>query len=67
MRCGQFPERVLIIPVVVPYDYLPAVVAVPGRKIGRGIGEVLDAAGLQVDKVVSDWPGDSYCVLFVKK
>jgi hypothetical protein len=29
--------------------------------------EELTAAGLQVEKVVKDWPGDSYCVLFVKK
>jgi hypothetical protein len=29
--------------------------------------EELKAAGLQVEKIVNDWPENSYCVLFVKK
>jgi hypothetical protein len=29
--------------------------------------EELTAAGLQLEKSVTDWPDKSYCVLFVKK
>jgi hypothetical protein len=29
--------------------------------------EELTAAGLQVEKIVNDWPENDYCVLFVKK
>jgi len=27
----------------------------------------LSAAGLQVEKIVNDWPEGDYCVLFVKR
>jgi len=45
---------------------------VPSNRGGHGVPqriviEELTAAGLQVKKVVNDWPGDDYCVLFVKK
>jgi ubiquinone/menaquinone biosynthesis C-methylase UbiE len=51
---------------------LDPVEGVPANRGGHGIPEKvvieeLTAAGLQVEKVVEDWPGDSYCVLFVKK
>jgi len=29
--------------------------------------EELSAAGFEVEKIVNDWPDDSYCVLFVKR
>ncbi len=55
-----------------PRPGLEPVEGIPSNRGGHGIPqkiviEELTAAGLQVDKVVSDWPGDSYCVLFVKK
>jgi ubiquinone/menaquinone biosynthesis C-methylase UbiE len=45
---------------------------VPSNRGGHGVPqkiviEELTTAGLQVEKVVNDWPGDDYCVLFVKK
>jgi ubiquinone/menaquinone biosynthesis C-methylase UbiE len=45
---------------------------VPSNRGGHGVPqkiviEELTAAGLQAEKVVNDWPGDDYCVLFVKK
>lgn len=45
---------------------------VPSNRGGHGVPqkiviEELTAAGLQLEKVVNDWPGDDYCVLFVKK
>lgn len=45
---------------------------VPANRGGHGIPqkvviEELTAAGLQMDKVVNDWPENDYCVLFVKK
>ncbi len=45
---------------------------VPSNRGGHGIPqkiviEELSAAGLQVEKIVDDWPEGSYCVLFVKK
>ena len=48
------------------------VAGVPSNRGGHGVPqkiviEELTAAGLQVEKVVNDWPGDDYCVLFVKK
>jgi len=51
---------------------LDPVEGVPGNRGGHGIPqkiviEELSAAGLQVEKIVDDWPEDSYCVLFVKK
>jgi len=40
---------------------------VPSNRGGHGIPqkfviEELSAAGLRVEKIVNDWPGDSYCV-----
>jgi hypothetical protein len=29
--------------------------------------EELTAAGLRMEKIVEDWPENSYCVLFLKK
>jgi hypothetical protein len=45
---------------------------VPSNRGGHGIPEKivieeLTAAGLQVEKIVEDWPEGSYCVLFVKR
>src|SRR5258708_1435298 len=45
---------------------------VPSNRGGHGIPqkiviEELSAPGLQVEKIVDDWPEGSYCVLFVKK
>jgi len=45
---------------------------VPSNRGGHGIPqkiviEELTAAGLQMEKVVNDWPDKDYCVLFVKK
>jgi ubiquinone/menaquinone biosynthesis C-methylase UbiE len=55
-----------------PRSGLEPVEGVPANRGGHGIPqkiviEELTAAGLQVEKVVNDWPGDSYCVLFVRK
>jgi ubiquinone/menaquinone biosynthesis C-methylase UbiE len=55
-----------------PRSGLDPVERVPANRGGHGIPqkiviEELTKAGLQVDKIVDDWPGDSYCVLFVKK
>lgn len=51
---------------------LEPVEGVPANRRGHGIPqkvviEELTAAGLQVEKIVNDWPSDDYCVLFVKK
>jgi len=51
---------------------LEPVEGVPANRGGHGIPqkvviEELTAAGLQIEKVVNDWPEDDYCVLFVKK
>ena len=51
---------------------LDPVEGVPSNRGGHGIPEKivieeLSAAGLQVEKIVNDWPENSYCVLFVKK
>ena len=51
---------------------LDPVEGVPSNRGGHGIPqkiviEELTAAGLQVEKVVNDWPENDYCVLFVKK
>lgn len=51
---------------------LDPVEGVPSNRGGHGVPqkiviEELTGAGLQVEKVVNDWPGDDYCVLFVKK
>jgi ubiquinone/menaquinone biosynthesis C-methylase UbiE len=55
-----------------PRPGLDPVVGVPANRGGHGIPqkivvEELTAVGLQVLKTVNDWPGDSYCVVFVKK
>ena len=51
---------------------LDPVEGVPANRGGHGIPqkiviEELTAAGLQMEKVVHDWPENDYCVLFVKK
>jgi ubiquinone/menaquinone biosynthesis C-methylase UbiE len=55
-----------------PRAGLDPVEGVPSNRGGHGIPqkmviEELTAAGLQVEKVVNDWPDDDYCVLFVKR
>ena len=55
-----------------PRSGLDPVEGVPANRGGHGIPqriliEELTAAGLQVEKVVGDWPNSDYCVLFVKK
>jgi ubiquinone/menaquinone biosynthesis C-methylase UbiE len=55
-----------------PRPGLEPVEGVPSNRGGHGIPqkiviEEITAAGLQVEKIVNDWPGDSYCVLFVRK
>jgi ubiquinone/menaquinone biosynthesis C-methylase UbiE len=55
-----------------PREGLEPVEGVPSNRGGHGIPqkilvEELTAAGLQVEKIVNDWPDDSYCILFVKK
>ena len=36
-------------------------------KAQKIVVEELSAAGLQVEKIVNDWPEGDYCVLFVKR
>ena len=55
-----------------PRAGLDPVEGVPSNRGGHGIPqkiviEELSAAGLQVEKIVNDWPENSYCVLFVKR
>jgi ubiquinone/menaquinone biosynthesis C-methylase UbiE len=55
-----------------PRSGLDPVEGVPSNRGGHGIPqkiviEELTAAGLQMEKVVNDWPENDYCVLFVKK
>jgi ubiquinone/menaquinone biosynthesis C-methylase UbiE len=55
-----------------PRPGLDPVEGVPSNRGGHGIPqkivtEELSAAGLQVEKIVNDWPENSYCVLFVKR
>jgi ubiquinone/menaquinone biosynthesis C-methylase UbiE len=55
-----------------PRAGLEPVEGVPSNRGGHGIPqkvvvEELSAAGLQVEKIVNDWPEGSYCVLFVKR
>jgi ubiquinone/menaquinone biosynthesis C-methylase UbiE len=55
-----------------PRAGLEPVEGVPSNRGGHGIPqkiviEELSAAGLQVEKIVEDWPEGSYCVLFVKR
>jgi len=54
-----------------PRAGLEPVEGVPANRGGHGIPqkiviEELAAAGLQVERIVNDWPEGSYCVLFVK-
>jgi ubiquinone/menaquinone biosynthesis C-methylase UbiE len=55
-----------------PRAGLDPVEGVPSNRGGHGIPEKivieeLKAAGLQVEKIVEDWPEGSYCVVFVKR
>jgi ubiquinone/menaquinone biosynthesis C-methylase UbiE len=55
-----------------PRAGLEPVEGVPANRGGHGIPqkiviEELSAAGLQVERIVNDWPEGSYCVLFVKR
>ena len=55
-----------------PRAGLEPVEGVPSNRGGHGIPEKivieeLQAAGLQVEKIVEDWPERSYCVVFVKR
>ena len=55
-----------------PRPGLDEVKGVPSNRGGHGIPqkvliEELTTAGLSVDKIVDDWPGDSYCIVFWKK
>jgi ubiquinone/menaquinone biosynthesis C-methylase UbiE len=55
-----------------PRAGLEPVEGVPSNRGGHGIPqkiviEELKAAGLQVEKIVDDWPENDYCVLFVKR
>lgn len=55
-----------------PRSGLEPVEGVPANRGGHGIPqkiviEELTAAGLQMEKIVNDWPENDYCVLFVKK
>lgn len=55
-----------------PRSGLDPVEGVPANRGGHGIPqkiliEELTTAGLQVEKVVDDWPNNDYCLLFVKK
>ena len=55
-----------------PRSGLEPVEGVPANRGGHGIPQKiviqeLTAAGLQMEKVVNDWPENDYCVLFVKK
>jgi len=55
-----------------PRAGLEPIEGVPSNRGGHGIPqkmviEELSAAGLQVEKIVNDWPEDSYCVLFMKR
>src|SRR6266851_7654441 len=55
-----------------PRAGLDPVEGVPSNRGGHGIPqkiviEELSTAGLQVEKIVNDWPENSYCVLFAKR
>lgn len=54
-----------------PRSGLPEVKGVPANRGGHGVPqkvviEELASAGLKVENVVDDWPGESYCVVLVK-
>jgi len=66
------PDGRLAIIDFAPRPGLEPVEGIPSNRGGHGIPqkiviEELIAAGLRIEKVVDDWPDDSYCVLFVKK
>src|SRR6266446_3852544 len=55
-----------------PRAGLEPVEGVPSNRGGHGIPEKivideLSAAGFKVEKIVEDWPENSYCVLFMKR
>jgi ubiquinone/menaquinone biosynthesis C-methylase UbiE len=55
-----------------PRPGLPEVKDVPSNRGGHGVPkkvviQELTAAGLRVERIVEDWPGDSYCVVLLKK
>jgi ubiquinone/menaquinone biosynthesis C-methylase UbiE len=55
-----------------PRSGLDPVEGVPANRGGHGIPqkiviEELTTAGLQMEKVVNDWPENDYCLVFVKK
>jgi ubiquinone/menaquinone biosynthesis C-methylase UbiE len=55
-----------------PRRGLEPVEGAPSNRGGHGIRQKivvdeLTAAGLYVEKIVNDWPEDSYCILFAKK
>jgi ubiquinone/menaquinone biosynthesis C-methylase UbiE len=71
VRSLKFGGRLAIIDFP-PRQGLDPVEDVPSNRGGHGIPQkiVIDeltAAGLQLEKTVTDWPDRSYCVLFVKK
>jgi len=55
-----------------PRAGLDEVKGVPSNRGGHGIPQAIliqevTAAGLSVEKIVDDWPENSYCVVFLKK
>lgn len=55
-----------------PRSGLAPVEGVPANRGGHGIPqkiviEELTSTGLQLVKTVNGWPGDDYCMLFLKK
>jgi ubiquinone/menaquinone biosynthesis C-methylase UbiE len=71
VRSLKFGGRLAVIDFP-PRQGLDPVEDVPSNRGGHGIPQkiVIDeltAAGLQLEKAVTDWPDHSYCVLFVKK
>src|SRR5205807_10262512 len=71
VRSSKYRGR-LAITDFAPRARLEPVEGVPSNRGGHGIAqklviEELSAAGFEVEKIVNDWPDDSYCVLFVKR
>jgi SAM-dependent methyltransferase len=55
-----------------PWTHSTPVKGVPSNRGGHGIPQKvmvdeLTSAGLQVEKVIDDWSGDDYCVVFIKR
>jgi ubiquinone/menaquinone biosynthesis C-methylase UbiE len=70
--CSLKPGGRLAIIDFPPRPGLDPVVGVPANRGGHGIPqkiviEEISAAGLRIEKIVNDWPEDSYCLLFVQK